>query len=294
MSVLAGSSEAKCSFLQEFAKRLPVSIEGFDGVAEVDGATEARASASSASCTSLLEGRLGSLLAARRGEGDRTTARKPISCDFYVEVLFIVLIAAVGYYCFSVLTNIIGWAMATGRGKCSHEMKPDVDLCDFVRVFSPIELPLVAVEEYVNIAGLAVACIVYPIWTFMNLPFEYRFHGEVVEELLFAGWESQASTMIFQGDIEGLELVWGSLEKYIKAKISAIYTVKQGVTKPFEITAKFSPQMEMKIGLVDNDCASCSGHGTKALSYKESVMRALNAAKPGLLQMPAEEARMEA
>jgi len=66
MSVLAGSGEAKCGFLQEFAKRLPVSIQGFDGVAEVDGGTEAPASASS---TSLLEGRLGSLLAARRGEG---------------------------------------------------------------------------------------------------------------------------------------------------------------------------------------------------------------------------------
>ena len=191
-----------------------------------------------------------------------------------------------------VLMNIFAWGMATGRGKCTHEMKPNLDLCDFVNVFSPVEFPLVTVDDFVNMGGLVLACIAYPIWVFMNMPFEYRFHEkEVVEEVLFAGWQSQASTMVVQTDIDTLELVWGTFEKYVWVETNAIYKVKQGVTKPFEVTARFAPGLEMKIGLVDSGCASCSGHGKKSISYKDSIMSALNETKPGLLQSPeAEEA----
>ena len=240
--------------------------------------------------TSLLDGRLGNILKARRGEGEPERVRKPISCDLYTEVLFIVLMVAIGCYCLAVLMNIFGWAMATGRGKCTHDMKPGVDLCDFVRVFSPIELPLVTVQEYINVGIFVASCAVYPLWTFMNMPFEYRFHQkDVVEEVLFAGWQSQASTMVVQGDIEAMEMVWGTMEKYIRATVRAIYIVKQGIAKPFEVTARFA-QTDMKIGLVDNDCASCSGHRAKALSYKESIVRALNETKPGHLPLPEAEA----
>merc|ERR1719277_2549026 len=91
--------------------------------------------------------------------------------------------------------------------------------------------------------------------------------------------------MVFANDVEDLQWVDGSMEKYVKVSVKAHYSISQGISNPFEIKAIFVPK-DLKIMLVDSSCASCSGQGPQAVRHQERVFGSLEAFRPGLLQRP--------
>merc|ERR1712039_762785 len=120
-------------------------------------------------------------------------------------------------------------------------------------------------------------------WYLSNMPIEHRFHSNgVMQEVLLAGWESQGNTMVFSSDVEGLEVVDGSMEKCVKMQVKAFYSIKEGIKKPFNLTAMFVPK-DVKIMLVDRGCASCSGHGQQAAAHWDRFLQLIDKFKPGML-----------
>merc|ERR1711933_117009 len=71
-SVLSGDGESKKQFLEEFAKHLPVGIEG----SGVEPQTQSSAS--------MLDGRVEDVLKARRGEPS-DLVRRPVTCGFVTK-----------------------------------------------------------------------------------------------------------------------------------------------------------------------------------------------------------------
>jgi len=94
--------------------------------------------------------------------------------------------------------------------------------------------------------------------------------------------------MVFASDVEALELKESCLDKLVKVKARASWSVTQGIKKPFKVNACFS-ERKLKIGIPDVQCASCSGHGQRTRIYRENVIQYLNQFKPGLLAVPGAE-----
>mmetsp|Transcript_17819 Transcript_17819/g.41778 ORF Transcript_17819/g.41778 Transcript_17819/m.41778 type:complete len:531 (+) Transcript_17819:79-1671(+) len=271
-----GSGTAREQFLQEFAKRLPVSIEGFGGQ-PMDIQPESQGDAS------LLGGRLGDITKARKADAYESV-RKPVSCDLLTEFVAVVLMVLVAWYVFATISTLIGWAIKRGTNDCLDPMKPDEDMCAVWRIFVPISVPIVNPSDYINLVILVCVLVMTPLWYIAHLPVEQRFHKNgVLQEVLLVGQEFQINAMIFPSDVEALELVDGSMEKYVKMKVKAYYTIENGISKPFTVVAKFVTK-ELKLGLVDGDCASCSGHRPQAIAHRERLFQLLEEFKPGLLR----------
>jgi len=279
VSVLSGHGASRQQFLEEFAKHLPVGIEGF-----TTGAVP-----QSRSTTSMLDGRLKDVLKARGGKSSEPTeydsVRKPITCDFLTELIIVYMIMALAWYAFATVSTLIEWATKRGLGKCLDPLKPGEDMCAVWRIFVPISVPITNPSDYLNLVILVCIFIGAPLVYLAIIPVEYRFHkNSVMQEVLFAKWEYLDNTMVFPSDIEALELVDGSMEKYVKVKTKAHYIIKQGISKPFKITAKFVPT-DLKLMLVDDRCASCSGQGPQATSHREQMFGLLHQFKPGFLKI---------
>merc|ERR1711988_1547579 len=103
-----------------------------------------------------------------------------------------------------------------------------------------------------------------------------------MQELRVAGREMQDNNVVFRDDVESLDHINGSMEKYVKMHVNTYYTIKYGLTKPVVVTAKFMED-DLKLPIVDPECASCSGHKEQASAYEEFLFQALRDFTPGML-----------
>lgn len=112
----------------------------------------------------------------------------------------------------------------------------------------------------------------------------------------------QEVTAVFNDSIVSVRKIWTDLEKVLKLKYSETWTLKGGRvfvngsgsgsgdganTKytPFELVYKSfhatlnkedglmggGPSKELEVKMQDASCASCTGHGTAAKAYNESI-----------------------
>lgn len=275
VSVLAGHGKEQEHFLEALGKHLPTKIEGYEGATKSpqEGAL------------SLITGNFDTILKARKGELESVSIQKPFTCDFATDGVVITLFVLVGWYVLTTLQKSIGWAIGRSQGKCDDPLRPGVDLCAVWRIFVPLEHPLVQASDYIGVVLLVCFVIGVPAYFIFSMPKEYKFHQEaLLQECRLAGWESQDSKIVFASDIKGLEMVDGSLEKYVKVQTKAVYTIRGGLQKPFEIDAEYAPAFtEVKVGVVDVRCASCSGHRQEAIAYRSSLIESFKTMKPGFL-----------
>lgn len=272
ITIPCGTGTARGKLLQEFAKRLPVSIDGFGGQpsGEQGGA-------------SLLDGRLGVIARARKAD-TYESVRKPLSCDFLTEFIFVAVMILVGWYVFATISTLIGWSITKGTGKCLDPLKPDEDMCAVWRIFVPISVPITNPSDYINVVVLVCGLVLALLWYLAHMAVEQRLHPDgILQEVPLARQEFQKNTMIFASDVEAIELVEDSFEKCVKVNVKAFYTIENGISRPFTVAASFVKK-EIKFGLIDADCASCSGHKPQALAHREKLFELLEKLKPGMLQ----------
>jgi len=289
--VLSGHGAAQSRFLQDFAQNLPVRIEGFSAEAAMVEQPENQRLAS------LFDGRLGEILKARSSDSSETTeydsVRKPMSCDFVTEFVFVCVMILCAWYVFATLGTLMSWAVRRGTQKCTDPLKPGEDMCEVWRIFVPISTPIANPSDYLNVVLIVCGFIAVPLWYISSMKMEHRFHKNgVMQEVLLAGWESQSNTMVFSSDVEGLELVDGSMEKYLKMQVKAFYSIKGGIKKPLNLTANFAPT-DLKLTLQDRQCASCSGHGQAAAAHWDGLLKLADEFKPGLLHIENETPNTE-
>eukprot|EP00928_Gymnodinium_smaydae_P031550 TRINITY_DN23126_c0_g1_i2.p1 TRINITY_DN23126_c0_g1~~TRINITY_DN23126_c0_g1_i2.p1 ORF type:complete len:557 (+),score=106.31 TRINITY_DN23126_c0_g1_i2:94-1764(+) len=285
LKILTANGAAQAGFNQELGTHLPVSIEGLGretANAVVDQLQLDRAA-------TIFQGPFDAIAKARacvNGSGEEVTyeaARKPISADFVAELFIILCIMGGIWYVFATFSTFVGWAFKKGMGHCYDPMKPDVDVCAIWRIFVPLSVPFVNPSDYINVVVLACAFIVVPLWLVVEMPIEQRFYSNgIVQELKVADLEYQFNTMAFADDIETLEHVDGSLEKYLKMHVKSSYSIKGGLKKPIDVTATFMP-VDVKFTLADEGCAACSGHGQRAKEHREKLLQLADLLKPGLL-----------
>jgi len=274
VKLLAGHGDARKSFIASFLKYTPVSIEGFG--------KDATASSTSAR-TSILEGRIQEILKARLSDANTYKAvRMPTTADLISTVVIIFVLVLIAWYLFSIISNFVGWAIDKGQNKCLDPMRPDADMCAWWRIFVPVSVPLVNASDYINLVVVIIGALATPTIIVAQLPMEYRFHNNgLMQEVLFAGLELQTNKMVFTDDVESMEKVDGSLEKYIKLCVRTHYTIKGGQSD-FTISAKFMPG-EVKATLVDPSCAACCGQRQRATAHEENLISSLRDFKPGKL-----------
>jgi len=159
------------------------------------------------------------------------------------------------------------------------------------RLFSPVDLPIVNVSDYINVILLPVFVIGFVAYAVVGVDREYRFHKKtgqdqqygpfgVMQQVLLAGLECQDNKMIFPDDVESMERVDG-FDKYVRMQVRAHYVVSGGISQPFSISAFFMSK-KVKLQLVDPTCAACGGQRQQATEFWDKLS-SLNKFKPGLL-----------
>lgn len=272
IKMLAGSGKQKKKLLDTFAKYLPVSIDGFEG--------KVMPSKSSAS---LLDGRVQQILDARTADSSKFKAvRRPFTGEFISDLAITALIALICMYAFTRIFAYIEWATKKGANHCSDPMRPGADMCATWRIFTPINVPLVNASDYISLVMSILAFVGVPLYYVLITPMEYRFHSNgAMQEVPLAGWESQENKVFFPEEVQSFEEDDGMWEKKVKMKAGAVYIIKNGVTKPFYLTACIKREQH-NLNFADATCAACCGQRQQAVAHKEALMSSLNEFRPGV------------
>lgn len=286
--VVAGHGASGKKNYETFEKYLPLSINGFS-----DGQAAKVGSAAPRSSSSLFDGRLQEILDVRKADAKCfQTARIPVTADLFIELAITVLFVLIAWYVFSRIPTFFFWAMTKGQNKCTDPMRPDADMCAVYRIFLPVDVPLVNASDYINIVLAVIGILAVPAYMVVNKDMEYRLHQSgAMQDLPLGGWEWQNSNITFPEDVEGSEILWGNLEKVLKIELKACYSITQGISKPFSITANFRPKA-YKMSFIDpGPCgAAMCGQRQVAEEYKEKLIALVDEFKPNSLKKEADMA----
>jgi len=276
LQVIAGNGNQQKSFVAVFSKYLPV----------IETGSNAGMAAVQQTRTSIMEGRVQQILDARRSDATTYKAvRMPATADLYTTIIVVVLCSLFVLYCSGTFFKFIDWARRNGEKQCVDPKRPGADMCEAKRIFIPIDVPIVNASDYINVVLVILGMIAIPSAYVASMATEYRFHNSgLMQEVLFAGLKkSQTNKMVFPDDIEKMEKINGSLERYVKMDVRTHYLITDFICGgSFSITAKFM-RKSLQLTLVDARCAACCGQRQKAVEHEENLSSLLDKFKSGLL-----------
>lgn len=271
-TITCEDGEKKKLFLEKVATRLPVEIQGSDAVVQVCSKSE-----------SLLSGRVQQVLDMRKSSQDEHVLAIPKTCDMTSEFILTVGFFLTIWYVFQLLPSTIDWAIRKASDQCGDIMTEDVDYCDPVTIFTPIQT-LQNPSDYVGLILLIfvpISVIFTITWTMDR---HYHFGKNAIWSSPRPMHESQQITAMFKDEISSVSLLDSSWEKGLMLRSCVVCDLTNGIKKPFCLTMKFKDDIKKTLRIVDADCASCSGQKGVSVEYNKALRAAVEEMLPGMLE----------